>query len=188
MEENEYNMKDDFPQITTPRLKLREIKRDDSKEIFKLLSDPKVIEHDTFELFTDIKQAEKLIEWFDQQFEDEKATFWGITLKSDNEIIGFCKCEIEVAKVRADLGYNLRSYYWNKGIMTESIKAIMDYTFKILEVNRIEAAVSTRNLASIKLLEKLNFTKEGVLRQRSHWKGSYHDMIMYSILRKELDT
>ena len=158
----------------------------DSKEIFKLLSDPKVIEYDTFELFTDIKEAEKLIKWFDQQFKDKKAIFWGISLKNDGEIIGFCKREIE--KVRADIGYNLRSDYWNKGIMTESIKAIMNYAFNVIGVNRIETAVSTRNQASIKLLEKLNFTKEGVLRQRSYWKGHYHDMIMFSKLRKELET
>jgi ribosomal-protein-alanine N-acetyltransferase len=158
-----------FPEISTERLHLRQIKQQDAESIYKLLSDPEVIKYDTFERFTDIKQAEDMIKGFNQAYKQNRAIFWGISLKNKSEIIGFCKCEIEIPKVRADFGYDLRSDYWNKGIMTEVLSKIMNFTFYTLDVNRIEAAVSTQNEASIRVLEKSGFIKEGILRQRSYW-------------------
>lgn len=174
-----------FPELSTERLKLRRITQEDAESIYKLLSDPEVIKHDTFELFTNIEQAKNIIKWFDQEYKQKHSTFWGISLKDEPEIIGFCKCEIEVPKVRADFGYDLRSEYWNMGIMTEALSAIVDFAFHTLEINRIEATISTENIASIRVLEKLGFVKEGILRERSYWKGSSHDMIMLSMLKKE---
>lgn len=174
-----------FPEINTEMLNLREIRQEDSESIYKLLSNLEVIKYDTFEPFTNIKQAEDMINWFSEVFTRKQAIFWGISLKNNPEIIGFCKCEIEIPKVRADFGYDLNPEYWNKGIMTEALSAIMKFTFNTLDVNRIEASVSTENIASIKVLEKLGFIKEGILRERSYWRGSCHDMIMFSILKKE---
>ena len=136
-------------------------------------------------MFTYIKQAEDLIKWFNDEFKKSRAIFWGISLKNESEIIGFCKCEIEIPKVRADLGYDLRPDYWNMGIMTETLNAIINFTFQTLHINRIEAAVSTENSASIRVLEKLGFVKEGILRERSYCRDSCHDMMMLSILMKE---
>jgi ribosomal-protein-alanine N-acetyltransferase len=103
-----------FPKIITERLVLREITEQDAESIYKLLSNPEVIKFDTFELFTDIKQAEDLIECFGEGFRKKTAIFWGICLKNQSEVIGFCKCEIEIPKIRADFGYDLRPEYWNR--------------------------------------------------------------------------
>ncbi|MBU3127858.1 GNAT family N-acetyltransferase [Clostridium tagluense] len=179
------NIFSSFPKIITKRLVLREITEQDAESIYKLLSNPEVIKYDTFELFTDIKQAEDLIECFNEAFRQKRAIFWGISLKNESQIIGFCKCEIEIPKIRADLGYDLRPEYWNRGIMTEALDAVIDFTFNKADVNRIEASVSNENNASIRVLEKLGFIKEGVLRKRSYWGGSYRDMVMLSILKNE---
>ncbi|MDD4297702.1 MAG: GNAT family protein [Ruminiclostridium sp.] len=174
-----------FPEINTERLNLREIKQEDSESIYKILSNPEVIKFDTFDLFTNIKQAEGLIKWFNEQFKQKRAIFWGISLKNVPEIIGFCKCEIEIPKVRADLGYDLSYEYWNMGIMTETLDAVIEFVFQTLDVNRIEATVSTKNNSSIRVLEKLGFIKEGILRERCYMRDIYHDMVMFSILKKE---
>lgn len=174
-----------FPEINTERLNLREIKQEDVESIYKILSNPEVIKHDTFELFTNINQAKGLIKWFNDAFIQKRAIFWGISLKNEPEIIGFCKCEIEIPKVRADLGYDLRHEYWNMGIMTETLGAVIEFAFQTLDVNRIEATVSTENNSSIRVLEKLGFVKEGILRERCYMSDSCHDMMMLSILKKE---
>ena len=174
-----------FPELSTERLNLRKIKPEDAESIYLLLSDPEVIKHDTFELFTSVEQAENLISWFNDKFEENRSIFWGICLKDNPEIIGLCKCEIEIPKVRADIGYDLRRDFWNKGIMTEALREVISFVFDDLYINRIEAAVSTENLASVKVLEKIGFVKEGVLRQRSYLNGSCHDMAMLSILKEE---
>lgn len=77
-----------FPEINTERLNLREIKLEDAESIYKILSNPEVIKYDTFELFTNIKQAENLIKWFNDEFKQKRAIFWGISLKNESEIIG----------------------------------------------------------------------------------------------------
>lgn len=174
-----------FPEMNTERLNLREIKQENAESIYKILSKPEVVKYDRIELFKNIKQAEDMIKWINDEFKQKRAIFWGISLKNESEIIGFCKCEIEVPKVRADLGYNLRPEYWNNGIMTEALGAIIDFTFKTLNINRIEAAVSTKNNSSIRVLEKLDLVKEGILRERSYLNDGCHDMTMFSILKKE---
>ena len=174
-----------FPEINTERLILREINQGDVESIYKILSNTEVIKHDSFELFTNIEQAEDMIKWFSDQYEQKKAIFWGICLKNEVEIIGFCRSKIEIPKVRADLGYGLSREYWNMGIMTETVGLLIDFTFNTIDVNRIEATVATENYASIRVLEKCGFIKEGILRERSCFRGSYRDMVMLSLLKKE---
>ena len=179
------NIFDIFPGINTARLDLREIQQEDTESIYKLLSIPEVIKHDSFELFTDIEQAEEVLESLKDEYKQQRAIFWGIHLKEQAELIGFCKCKLEIPKVRAGFGYSLRHDYWNMGIMTETLGSIIDFTFNTMDVNRIEATVATQNKASLRVLEKLGFIKEGVLRQRSCFRGRYHDMVMLSLLKAE---
>lgn len=65
------------------------------------------------------------------------------------------------------------------------MKAVIDFGFNNLEINRIEAEVMQGNIASEKVLVKLGFKNEGVLRQWMYWNGSYYDMTMFSLLRKD---
>ncbi|MCM1991675.1 GNAT family N-acetyltransferase [Oceanirhabdus seepicola] len=174
-----------FPEIFTERLVLREIKQEDAESIYKLRSNPEVARYETFKPYTNIKQAEDTIKWFSDDYKNKKAITWGISLKESHEIIGILHCEIEIPKVRADFGYDLRPEYWNKGIMTETVKALLDFTFNKIDVYRIESAVSTQNYGSARVLEKSGFIKEGILRKRSFLGGSLHDMIFFSILKDE---
>ncbi|MDR0749252.1 MAG: GNAT family N-acetyltransferase [Tannerellaceae bacterium] len=66
-----------------------------------------------------------------------------------------------------------------------ALKAVIDFGFNELDINRIEAEVMQGNIASEKLLEKQNFTKEGVLRKWMFWNGQHYDMTMYSLLKNE---
>lgn len=69
-----------FPRLVTERLVLREINHEDAESIFAILNSPDVIKYDSFELYTDIKQAEGFIDWIQKEFENERCIFWGITL------------------------------------------------------------------------------------------------------------
>lgn len=54
-----------------------------------------------------------------------------------------------------------------------------------MEFNRISATVMLDNIASMKLLDKLGFEEEGVLREYGFWKGEFHDLKMFALLKKE---
>lgn len=177
---------DNFPEIITDRLRLREITRADAQNIYDILSHPEVVKYDSFERFTSINQAEDLIKIFDEKFRERKAIFWGISYKEEERLIGFCKLEIDIPEVRGDYGYDLNFNYWNKGIMTETLNTVVNFAVYQLNINRLEANVSIENIASIKVLKKCGFIEEGIMRSRSYWKGKYHDMMILSLLKNEL--
>jgi [ribosomal protein S5]-alanine N-acetyltransferase len=74
---------------------------------------------------------------------------------------------------------------WGKGYATESCKAIVDYGFATLHLNRIEASVDPENMASVAVLEKLGMQPEGLLRERVICNGQQRDRTMYGLLKKD---
>jgi ribosomal-protein-alanine N-acetyltransferase len=87
---------------------------------------------------------------------------------------------------RAELGYALPNEdFKKKGIMSEALIAVIDYGFNKMGLHRIEALVGTGNTASLRLLEKNNFTKEGLLRQHYFVNNQYEDSLVFSLLKKD---
>ncbi len=66
--------------------------------------------------------------------------------------------------------------------MTEALHAMLRYGFETFDLHRIEAVITPENHASSKLLEKLGFRQEGVLRQRSFYRGHYVDDVYFGLL------
>jgi len=177
---------DAFPEIETERLILREIMPEDAPAIFAIFSDPKITQYYDLYTYVDMEQAEELIDFFDESFENERAIRWGIARKEDNVLIGTCGY-VWLRQYRGEIGYELASAYWRQGIMSEAIEAILEYGFEQIGLNRIEALVMVENAASAGLLRSLGFTEEGVLREHDFFKGQFHDMRLFSLLRREYD-
>lgn len=93
----------------------------------------------------------------------------------------------EVNKVhrRATIGYWLAASHQNKGVMTEACRALMEYAFNELQINRIEIHCAAKNYKSRAVPQRLNFQKEGVLRDYHLLHNEFTDIVIYSILRKE---
>ena len=86
---------------------------------------------------------------------------------------------------RLEIGYALVPSERGKGYCTEAAKVMVDYLFLCMNVARIQAHTSTRNLPSQKVLEKAGFKKEGTVRKGTFVRGELHDSCLYSILREE---
>ena len=87
---------------------------------------------------------------------------------------------------RAELFYNLTDVsYRQKGLMTEVVNLVIDFGFDQLHLHRIEALVANWNTASIKLLERYQFTKEGTMREDYFYEGNYESSECYSLLKQE---
>jgi ribosomal-protein-alanine N-acetyltransferase len=128
-----------------------------------------------------------LIDFFDESFELERAIRWGITRKSDNRLVGTCGY-VWLRTYRGEISYELASPYWRQGIMAEALDGIVDFGFAEMGLNRIEAPVMVENVASAQLLRKLGFLEEGVLRQYDFFKGRFHDMRLFALLKEEYDA
>jgi len=84
------------------------------------------------------------------------------------------------------LGYWLGEPYWNKGIATTAVNIITDFAFGELAFKRIYAGVFEYNLASMKVLEKNGFVKEGICRKAVLKNDKFWDEHLYAKLKQEL--
>ncbi|KAK2977346.1 hypothetical protein RJ640_013325 [Escallonia rubra] len=84
---------------------------------------------------------------------------------------------------KAEIGYAIAAKYWGQGIATKAVKIALPRVFDDLpDVARLQAFVYVDNLASQRVLEKIGFMKEGLLRKYAYIKGNIRDLLVYSIL------
>lgn len=86
---------------------------------------------------------------------------------------------------RAELGYVLGRAHWGSGLMQEALQGLLACAFGPLQLRRLEAEVNPANVASTRLLQRLGFTREGVLRQRWVGKGEPYDVVVFGLLSHE---
>ncbi|HUH33328.1 MAG TPA: GNAT family protein [Daejeonella sp.] len=91
--------------------------------------------------------------------------------------------QADIYRLNAEIGYWLGEAYWNKGIMTEAVKAMVNYSFANFKIIRIYAGVFDYNTASMRVLEKAGFQKEAVHRKAILKNGEIHDEHLFSILK-----
>jgi len=159
-----------MPTLETDRLILRELTPADNAAIFALFSDPRVTESTDIGTFERIAQADELIASFALRFAARGALRWGITLKGDGTAIGtvgFPGMDDETR--RGEVGYDVARAHWGRGIATEATRAAVRFGFEGLNPNRIEATTNLGNMASMRVLAKIGFTEEGILRDYRYW-------------------
>lgn len=173
--------KESFPQLETDRLLLRQATLEDAEAIFAIFSDPKVTQFHDLHTFTRIEQAIEVIERRANGFASGRGIRWGIARHTDNFLIGSCGFTWNRAANAAEVGYELASPFWQQGIMGEALQAILQYGLAEVGVQSVIAEVMLDNIASKKLLEKLGFQSQGILRQHGFWKGQYHDLEQFAL-------
>ncbi|KXZ23640.1 acetyltransferase [Bacillus nakamurai] len=174
-----------FPSLETERLILREIEKDDAEQIFACFSNSDVTRYYGQELFESIEQAEKLAELFKHQFNEKRGIRWGIGRKDAEGIIGTVGFHAWVPKHRrAQAGYEIHPEYWRNGYAFEAVSNVLSYGFEVMKLCRIGAVVFLDNAPSHKLLTKMGFQMEGVLRGYMNQNGMSHDTNVYSLLKE----
>jgi len=150
-----------FPEIKTKRLVLRKIEESDCDVIFFLRTDKtvnKYIERPENRQTKNKEDALKFIKDITEDIENFKSISWGITLKNNPQIIGtICLWNFSKNLKIAEVGYGLSPDYFNKGIMTEALKQVVEFGLGELNFDKIEAYTHTDNESSKKLLEKNGF-------------------------------
>ncbi|GIN42381.1 GNAT family N-acetyltransferase [Heyndrickxia oleronia] len=179
---------DIFPVLETNRIRLRRIEKGDAHDIFKYLSDKEVMKHYGTEPFQTVDEAIRAISRYESLFTEKRGIRWGITLKGDNKVIGSCVFYNMVSEhYRTDIGFVLSKNFWGQGIAQEALKAAIKYGFEYLNINRIEAVIEPPNVASQKLVERLGFLREGLLRSYEYYRGKFDDLYMYSLLKSDFN-
>ncbi len=175
-----------FREIKTERLLLRQMRDADKPKVFEGLSCPEMTKYYGVSYKT-LEETERQMEWYRKLREENTGIWWAITfLNNPDQLIGAIGIyNWSHQHQNAEMGFWILPEKQGKGIMKEAGRAVMDYLFRQTKLHRIYALVEPENLPSIKLLEKLGFTHEGLQRE-VEWKGDrWIDLIWFSVLKQE---
>lgn len=161
-----------FPEIKTERLLLRAVNGADTAVIFRLYGMNEVMQFRGEACFTEITEAEKLIFHWRKLFGTANGIRWGIEFRQTGKLIGTVGFkQISHTHLRADLGYELDPQWWNRGIMTEAVKAVTAFGFEKLNLHSVEANITPGHIASQRVLEKMGFRNEAHFRENYFYEG-----------------
>ncbi|GAC1381053.1 MAG: GNAT family N-acetyltransferase [Ginsengibacter sp.] len=177
---------DPFPVLETERLKLRRMNTGDLEQLFKIRSDEENMKYISRPLAKTMQDVVDLLGRTDEAFNNQDGINWAITSKEKDLMmgsIGFYRMKKE--HFRAEVGYQIHKDFQMKGIMYEALKRVIDYGFQEMKLHTIEADINPDNIASIKLIEKGGFVKEGHFKDVFFFEGIFYDSFIYSRLNPD---
>ena len=176
-----------FPRLRGQRLCLRGPRADDADAVFALFSDPAVMRYWSRRPMAARVEAEDKIVEITEDFAARKALQWVVAARADDAVIGTCSLfRFEPRHRRAEVGYALRSGQWGRGLAAEAVALALQWGFRSLGLHRIEADIDPRNANSRRLLERLGFSSEGILRERYFAGGEAGDIELFGLLAQEM--
>jgi ribosomal-protein-alanine N-acetyltransferase len=177
---------DHRPSLQTERLVLRPFQLADAADVQRLAGN-RAIADTTLNIPHPYEDglAEAWISTHLPRFEAGELVSFAIASRETGELIGAIGLVIHQRFQRAELGYWVGMPYWNQGYCTEAGRAVVDYAFATLHLNRVHACHLARNPASGRVMQKLGMTHEGLARQHVKRWETYEDLELYGILKSE---
>jgi len=149
--------------LTTERLILRKPSLEDAHAIFESYAqDPEVARYLTWKPADSVEETICFLQGALRSWESRKTYTWMITRKGEDRAIGAVDARVEI---HANIGYVLARPYWNRGIMTEAVRAVVEWAMAQEEIIRVWAVCDVENVASARVLEKVGMQREGILRR-----------------------
>jgi RimJ/RimL family protein N-acetyltransferase len=175
-----------LPVLDTPRLRLRPYRASDAAAMFALYSDPRVMRYWSFPPWREQAQAAAYLERAIAETGAGQVLAWAMALREDDLLVGTATLHSwHRDQGRAEIGYSLSPSHQGRGLASEALRAVLGHAFGALALRRVEADVDPRNQASCRLLERLGFRHEGLLRARWEVAGEVCDSALYGLLAGE---
>ena len=174
------------PTLRTARLLLRPFTEADTDAIFALHSSPRVLRYWDSPPWKERARAERFIAACKQMEREGSGARVVIERTVGGQFIGWCGLvDWNPDHRSATMGYCLDESAWGQGFATEAADALLQWAFATLDLNRVQSEADTRNTASVRVLEKLGFVREGMLREDCIVNGEVSDSWVYGLLRRE---
>lgn len=175
-----------FPALETERLVLRAMTLADAEEVFRIMSDPRVMRYFGREPMKERAEAIRYVQGFATTFEQHTRVRWGITWRENGQFLGTCGFwRLIVEHDRAEIGYELAPEWWGRGIIPEAVAAALGFGFSTLGLHSVEAQIHPANIGSRRVLEKVGFVQEGYFRENYYdpAEGGFTDTAVFSLLK-----
>ncbi len=174
--------------LETERLILRRFVSEDADAMYKnWTADKEVTKYLTWPSHSSPDVSRFVVEEWVKSYSDDKYYQWAIVFKENGEepigSISAVHMDEDIAMVH--IGYCIGRTWWHKGIMSEAMKAVMDFFFEEVGVNRIEARHDPRNPNSGKVMEKCGMKYEGTMRSADRNNQGICDACYYALLKSE---
>jgi len=137
----------------TDRLIVRKLKETDSDDYYDMMGNPNVMNLVPRKVMSRKESDKHLMNIIDSDQNQSDTKVWGIEIKNGNEFIGLCAF-LKNSENEDEIGYRLRELFWRKGFGTEITKGLISFGFDKMKMQEITADVDTKNLNSVKILEK----------------------------------
>ncbi len=178
-----------LPRIETDRLILRPLKMSDAGDMYAYARDPEVSRYVLWDAHRSIWETRRFLHFARNQYRKGFPASFAVEWRESGRMIGTIGFMwVNPDYKSAEVGYSLSREYWNRGIMTEALSAILRFGFEVLKLNRIEAQYDIENPASGKVMLHCGMQYEGTLRQRILNKGKFVDVAIYAILKNQWEN
>ncbi len=129
----------------------------------------------------------KIIKKSAQNRKAEEYCDFGVFLKSSGELLGRMGVGHFIRSVTqsALIGYTIYNQHWGHGYSTEAVNAVIDIAFKDYELHRLVAGIEPGNKASIRVVKKLGFRKEGVSKRIVYINDEWTDLLQYALTTED---
>lgn len=175
-----------FPTIATKRLVMREVTPADGPAVLALRGNFEIARFNNSRPITTLEEAYDLIVAFREDYREQRAIHWGITLKTKGDVIGtIAYVDWNKTDSRARLDYELDRPHWGYGLVSETLRSVAMFGFHQLALNRIEVECPDFDLSSVTALKNAGFTEEGRQREKFFQTGHFYDLLLYGLLRRD---
>ena len=174
--------------METERLLLRPFCAVDAADcLLNWAADPDVFRWISME----VQSRKEIEEWLagaEEVYKSLETYYWAIVEKVTGKVVGEIYIDdLSNRNNRCEISWKIGSAFWNQGYTTEAAKKIISFLQKEVGMHRIQAKCCIKNFASERVMQKIGMKKEGILKDYFLGKeGNYEDVVVYSILNKEL--
>lgn len=172
----------EFRELRTSRLHLRKIGMADLSDYFRVTGNPEVTKYMLFRTHGDLSQAAASIEKWAARYETGRCYHWGIALAETGELIGVIDLlRFDEAAESGSFAYMLGEAFWGQGYGTEALRAVFDFGFREMGLQKIEADHMAENAASGAVMRKVGMTCQGTSPGKYEKDGTRYDAVAYAI-------
>ncbi len=173
------------PTMELDGVRLRPLSVLDADALHAYLRDPAVTELTSYPVVS-LTLVEAMIGRSMSRWAAGELGKWGVALAHDDQLVGTCGFN-EWSPVRrwAELAFDLARAHWCKGLMRQAVAAVLEWTFRQDQIDRVHAYVRVDNRRSAGLLERSGVVREGCLRSFRLCRGQPHDFFVFSLLRQD---
>jgi RimJ/RimL family protein N-acetyltransferase len=172
--------------ITTERLVLRRFRSSDAESLAAYRSDPDVARYQSWTAPVTLERARAIVVSLAAGDPAQPGWFqYAIERTEDKAHIGDIGVDLHENRMRAEIGFTLATAYQGRGYAAEAVRAVLDHLFRVRGLHKVTAETDARNAASARLLQRVGFTREGLLRSHTWIKNEWTDDVLYGLLADE---